>query len=56
LHVGHYRTHYGDVPIGESIEPLATENVTDDMARVLASGFGALVEVLKAIGPQEVEH
>jgi hypothetical protein len=55
LHLGHYRT-YGDVPIEESIELLKTEKVTDDMARVLASGFGALVEVLKALGPSGVEH
>jgi len=34
----------------------ATEKLTDDMARVLASGFGALVEVLKALGPSGVEH
>jgi hypothetical protein len=56
LHLGHYRTRYGDVPIEESIELLKTEKVTDDMARVLASGFGALVEVLKALGPSGVEH
>ena len=56
LHPGYYRTRYGDVPIEESIELLATEKVTDDMARVLASGFGALVEVLKALGPSGVEH
>jgi hypothetical protein len=55
LHLGHCRT-YGDVPIEESIELLKTEKVTDDMARVLASGFGALVEVLKALGPSGVEH
>ena len=56
LHVAHYRQRYGDVPIEESLEMLRTETVSDDVARVLASGFGALVEVLKAIGPQEVEH
>ena len=56
LHLEHYRTRYGDVPIEESIELLKTEKVTDDMARVLASGFGALVEVLKALGTPEVEH
>ncbi len=56
LHLGHYRTRYGDVPIEESIELLKTEKVTDDMARVLASGFGALVEVLKVMGAPGVEH
>jgi hypothetical protein len=29
---------------------LATEKVTDDMARVLASGFGALVEEYRKYG------
>ena len=56
LHPGHYRTRYRDVPIEELIELLATEKVTDDMARVLASGFGALVEVLKAMGAPNVKH
>ena len=56
LHLGRYRTRFGDVPIEESMELLATEKVTDDMARVLAIGFGALVEVLKALGPSGVEH
>jgi hypothetical protein len=37
------------MPIEETIDLLATEKVTDDMARVLASGFGALLEVLKAL-------
>jgi hypothetical protein len=50
LHVGHYRIRYGDVPISESLELLATEKITDEMAATLASGFGALVEVLKALG------
>ena len=56
LHVGHYRTRYGDVPIEESIELLAAEKVPDEMARVLASWFGALVEMLKAMRAPEVEH
>ena len=54
--MGHYRTRYGDVPIEESIELLATEKVTDEMARVLASGFESLGEVLKALGTPEGEH
>ena len=45
-----YKTRFGDVPTKESIELLAIDKVTDDMARGLASRFGALVEVLKAPG------
>jgi hypothetical protein len=36
------------------LELLATEKVTDEMAKTLASGFEALVEVLKALGALEV--
>ena len=56
LHVGHYRTRYGDVPITESLQLLATEKVTDEMAVTLASGFEALVEVLKALGSPKGGH
>ena len=34
----------------ESLEMLCTEKVTDEMAKVLADGFGILIEVLKALG------
>ena len=50
LHVAHYRQRYGDVSIEESLELLRTEKVSDEMAKVLADGFGVLVEVLKALG------
>ena len=36
--------------IEESLEMLRTETVSDEIAKVLADGFGALVEVLKALG------
>ena len=49
LHVAHYRQRYGDVSIEESLEMLRTETVSDEQAKVLAEGFGVLVEVLKAL-------
>jgi hypothetical protein len=42
-------------PFTESLELLATEKVTDEMAATLAAGFEALVEVLKAEGSPEGE-
>ena len=56
LHVAHYRQRYGDVSIEESLELLRTEKVSDEMAKVLADGFGVLIEVLKALGTPEGEH
>ncbi len=56
IHVAHYRTRYGDVSIEESLEMLRTERVSDEQAKVLADGFGVLVEVLKALGTPEGEH
>ena len=35
---------------------LRTERVSDEQAKVLADGFGVLVEVLKALGTPEGEH
>ena len=56
LHVGHYRTRYGDIPTTESLESLSIDKITDEMAVPLASGFEALVKVLKALGTPEGEH
>ena len=56
LHLGHYRTRYGDVPIDESLAMLRTETVSDEQAKVLADGFGVLVEVLKALATPAGEH
>ncbi len=56
IHVAHYRQRYGDVSIEESLEMLRTETVSDEQAKVLADGFGVLVEVLKALGTPEGEH
>jgi len=42
------RTRYRDVSISDSLELLATETVSDEMAKTLADGFGVLVKVLKA--------
>ena len=56
LHVAHCRQRYGDVSIEESLEPLRTERVSDEMAKTLADGFGVLVEVLKALGTPKGEH
>ena len=56
LHVAHYRARYGDVSIEESLEMLRTEEVSDEQAKVLADGFGVLVEVLKALATPAGEH
>ncbi len=56
LHVAHYRARYGDVSIEESLEMLRAEKISDEQAKVLANGFGVLVEVLKALGAPEEEH
>ena len=42
--------------IEQSLEMLRTEKICDEQAKVLANGFGSLVEVLKAMGAPEVEH
>ncbi len=42
--------------IEESLEMLRTEKISDEQAKVLANGFGVLVEVLKALGTPEGEH
>lgn len=56
LHVAHYRQRYGDVPVEESLEMLRTERVSDEQAKLLADGFGVLVEVLKALATPAGEH
>ncbi len=56
LHVAHYRQRYGDVSIEESLEMLRTEKISDEQAKVLADGFGVLVEVLKALATPEGIH
>ena len=56
LHVVHYRQRCGDVSIEQSLEMLRTEKVSDEMAKVLADGFGVLVEVLKALATPEGKH
>ena len=56
IHLGHYRTRYGNASIEESLQMLRTEKVSDEMAKTLADGFGVLVEVLKALGTPKGEH
>ena len=56
FHLGHYRTRYGDLPTTASLDQLSAEKITDEMAAPLASGFEALIKVLKAMGTQEGEH
>ena len=54
LRFAHYRQRYGDVSIKESLEMLRAEKISDEQAKILANGFGVLVEVLKALGlPRE---
>ena len=56
FHLGHYRTRFGDIPTTASLDQLSVDKITDEMAVPLASGFEALVEVLKALGTPEGEH
>jgi hypothetical protein len=56
LHVAHYRGRYGVVSIDESLQMLRTEKISDEQAKILADGFGELIEVLKALGTPEREH
>ena len=56
FHLGHYRTRYGDIPTTESLDQLSVDRITDEMAVPLASGFEALIQVLKAMGSPEGEH
>jgi hypothetical protein len=35
---------------------LRTEKICDEMAKILADGYGVLVEVLKALGASVGEH
>ena len=56
LLVAHFRQRYGDVSIEESLEMLRTERISDEQAKILANGFGVLVEVQKALGTPEGEH
>ena len=46
----------GTLSFGESLETLRTKRVSDEMAKILADGFGVLVEVLKVMGAPKVEH
>ena len=56
LHVAYYRQRYGDASIEDSLDMLRTESISDEQAKVLADGFGVLVEVLKALGTPDGEH
>lgn len=56
LHVAHYSAKYGDVPIEQSLDLLATEKISDETARTLADGFSVLIEVLKALGTPSGAH
>ena len=44
---------FRNVSIEESLEMLRTERVSDEQAKVLADGFGVLVQVLKALATPE---
>ena len=44
LHLGHYRTRYGDLPTTEPLHLLTTETLTDEMAVTLVSSVEASVE------------
>jgi hypothetical protein len=56
LHVGHYRTRFGDVPIEQSLDLFNAEQVTDETARTLVSGYESLIDVLKALGAPQGAH
>jgi hypothetical protein len=56
LHVAHYQSKHGAIPIDQSLDLLAAETISDETARTLADGFAVLVEVLKALGAPSGAH
>ncbi len=56
FHLGHYRTRFGDLPTTASLDQISAEKITDEIAVPLASGFEALIEVLKALSTPEGRH
>ena len=56
FHLGHYRTRFGDLPTTASLDQLTADKITDEMAVPLASGFEALIGVLKALGTPQGGH
>jgi hypothetical protein len=56
LNVAHYRSRFGDLPLEESLNLLATETIDDDQARWLADGLETIVGVLGMLQKQHTEH
>lgn len=48
VHVGHYRSKFGDLPVGDSLRLLESGTITESTAKVLADGFEILV---RSLGP-----
>jgi hypothetical protein len=56
LNVAHYRSRFGDLPLEESLNLLATETIDDDQAKWLADGMESIVAVLGMLQDQTTEH
>jgi hypothetical protein len=42
LHVAHYQTKHGAIPVEESLQLMLTETINDEQAKTLADGFEVL--------------
>ena len=56
LNVAHYRSRFGDLPLQESLNLLATETIDDDQAKWLADGMETIIGVLGMLQQQYTEH
>jgi hypothetical protein len=56
LHVAHYQTKHGAIPVKESLQVMLTETINDEQAKTLADGFEVLIEVMKSVATPEGAH
>jgi hypothetical protein len=56
LHVAHYQTKHGAIPVEESLQMMLTETIDDEQAKTLADGFEVLITVMKSLGAPEGAH
>jgi hypothetical protein len=56
LHVAHYQTKHGAIPVAESLELMLTETIHDDQAKALADGFEVLITVMRSLATPEGAH
>jgi len=56
LHVAHYQTKHGAIPVEESLQVMLTETINDEQAKTLANGFEVLITVMKSLATPEGTH